>query len=236
MKFISIIPQICEWTALMLSVFIAVKSSLLFSYYQKIGTLSLYYLYSSLFGLSMSMLQFIYILTEMIPLPPHFIFFKFVVSILICINFIGFMYLLWKRPREIGILRIAIFTSLYAFAMMAVPLVEGNKMQQGILTSTFNLWYYPIAAFASVLLLCILYYYWKIAHFKNGLSIVVIFSLIPFLVSVLFAAMNPTGTYPIISYIAYVMSLVPLTIKLTTEGFDSGHKHNNDSYRGGAGE
>lgn len=228
MKLIQMIPQICEWTALMLTVFIAVKSSLLFNYYQKIGILSLYYLYASLFGLSMSILQGIYIFTEIFSLPGPLLFFKFVVSLLICITFIGFMYLLWKRPHHIGILRVCVFMALYTFALLAVPILEGENIYTGMTLSSFGVWYFPVTALSIALLLFVTFYYWRIAHFKNGLSVVVIFSLLPFSLSTLSAALSPNGSYPTISYILYVFAFLPLCIKLTAEGFDSGYKHDND--------
>lgn len=227
--FIESLPMICSIVALVLLLFIGIRGAYLFSYYQKIGVLSLYYLYAGLFGVVLSALQLSIIFVKIIDLPPQLQFFNLVLTIISGITFIGFMYLLWKRPYRIGFLRISLFIGLFSFIMTMVPLLEIQKAADAISSgeaSTFNIWHLQIAIFAFSLLLAVVYYYWKIMHLKNGLSLVVIFSLIPFLCSSLIVSFAQFGGCIMASNILYMLSFLPLAIKLTTEGFDHGHSSN----------
>lgn len=229
MNSFEMIPAICEWTSLLLCIFIALRGSYLFNYYQKLGTLSIYYLYTALFGVTMAAMQSLFIFTEIVTLPPELMLLRLSIVLLSGMSFVGFMYLLWKRPQTIGFVRIAAFIFFFAFIMTILPMIHEQKA--GAITSPylFNIWHYPIGFAALILLVSVIYYYCKIMHFKNGLSVVVIFSLIPFIISSVLIASNPTGNYSVLNYIFYAISFIPMSIKLTIEGLSNGNIGTNNN-------
>lgn len=223
---------------LMLSLFIAIKASFLYAYYEKIGTLSLYYLYAALFGISASILQVFHIFIDLLSLPPDLLFIDFVATMMIRVNFLIFMYLLWKRPHRISLAKIGVFTFVAMLVAFSVPLMDSNSQALSIADSSFRMWYYPVFAFGILLLLSVIYYFWKIAHFHNGLSVVVMASLAFFLPGLLIAAMmqSPSTYHSPYNFILYALAMVPLSIKLITEGFDSGHKYIGSDNISGSGQ
>jgi hypothetical protein len=214
---------------LILSLFIAIKSSFLYTYYERLGTLSLYYLYAALFGISTSIVQILHIFIHIVDIPQEIAFVDFVTTIMIRINFLIFMYLLWKRPHRISLLKIGLFTLVGLLIAFSIPVLEYSSQSLNVANSSFRLLYFPLFAFGCLLLLSIMYYFWKIAHFKNGLSIVVMISLLPFLIGVLMAALfeMPADQHSPYNYILYTIAMIPLPIKLMIEGFDGGREYIN---------
>lgn len=223
---------------LVLSLFIAIKSSYLYKYYEKIGTISLYYLYAALFGISSSVLQIFHMLVDLISLPPDLLFIDFVATVMVRVNFLIFMYLLWKRPHQISLVKIGIFTFIAMLVAFSVPIMDHNSLALSVADSSFRMWYYPIFAFGLLLLTSVIYYFWKIAHFHNGLSVVVMLSLAAFLPATLMAAIinAPSTHHSPYNFILYTLAMVPLSIKLITEGFDSGHKYIGSDNIGSSGQ
>lgn len=221
------IVLICQTIMLVLSLFVAIKASFLYTYYERIGTLSLYYLYAALFGISSSLLQVFHIIVDFIKLPQDLLFIDFVATIMIRVNFLIFMYLLWKRPHKISLAKIGLFTFVAMLLAFSIPILDHGSPMLNLSNESFRMWYYPIFAFGLLLLASIIYYFWKIAHFHNGLSIVVMLSLAFFLPGTLIAAMIniPSTHHSPYNFILYTLAMVPLSIKLITEGFDSGHKY-----------